>query len=270
MRSERGLWMVALLFAGLMSNASVALAAQDIFSCDSTQPGNTTVCTSNCILKTDIVCAHGNPNHQGITLTNGADLNMDGWDITFTGTPSGTLPAKVAVTAGSNSIVKNTSNNESVISGPFSQLFGGGVKCVTATGTKVSGIRVSVSSGYGIMDCRTVEDSVVESSSTVSGVGIKDVQTVTNNSVTGFLTGIGGAYAVIDRNLVTTTAAGNKGISGGTGSSVTGNVILGPGDLITAPGSISVADNYCDVNSTNCASCVSAGYCVSPRAPFSW
>jgi hypothetical protein len=279
--------------AVLLLSGSPAQAVQNIFSCDNTQAGNFAFCPSGtCVLITDIVCDPANPNHQGIKLDNGADLDMKGWDISCKAGSTCTYPA---VRMENGSILKNTGASESAITGVFS---GDAVDChyIYAGGgsAKVDGIKVNVTAARGIGDCQEVQNSVVLFSNLASvpaAAGIHlDVGLSTGGAHDNYIDGWPGSGVrvtynngkPIDHNLIVVrdySGVASYGISvsnSAASESVTDNVLFGESTLgglinvVNTP-NITISGNSCDPNTASCLSCVGAGRCVgTPTAPFSF
>lgn len=270
---ERVLSAALCLSISMFGVTSTANAVQQIFSCDSTAANNYTTCTANCELITNITCNRSNPNHNGITLTNGADLNMKGWSITFTGT--GNL--KSAITVGANSTVKNTENDESKVMGLYEGTTPA-IKCTTADNSKVSGIRVDISEGSGISGCEIVEDNVIISATTSAGNAVSgnyqaSGTVVSNNYISGFYSAIFVRPGIVDNNFIQTSAGQDNTItagSPGTGTAITDNIIMGPADeIIDLASGATASGNSCDTTTTACGTCVTNGHCRSaPVAPY--
>lgn len=233
-------------------------------------------CTTNCYLQNNQSCSNG----QGITLNNGADLDMCGHSLTCTNVDC-TSKAAVSMTASGSQLV-----NTSTLPGTIKD-FGVAVLCDN-TNSRVEGIQFENSDL--IRDCSKVIGNVFNNTSTVrfaSSPGLNSdevTDNIFNNAFTSVEVTGRTTKVTVSHNIVTMGAASADAVVLTNASNVVvdGNVFMGPGTPIvkSGTGTLTAANNYCDPNdpfdnegdsnflNDNCQSCRASGFCVDPLAPF--
>ncbi len=224
------------------------------------------------LLGGDYNCTNG----QGITLQNGADLDMHGHTLTCVSSVCGN---KAGVTmTGDSSVVKNLdAAHEAKILGPFFP----SIDCASHTGSKVTGIHFEGQANYGTVNCSKVESNVFLGSQvgniTSSGVSNSDhigdnyIAISHNTAISLF----GNKTTGIDHNLIvleqlTGTGSAPVGIelSATNSVSATNNIFMGQGGAPFSGTPATVGSNYCEPESTDCQTCIGDGSCDTPVAPF--
>jgi hypothetical protein len=278
---------VLVLSAFLLLGSAPALAVvNEISNCDANVDPDVNCTSNNCKLVADIDC--DSDNNEKITLANGNDLDLNGYDISCATGVDCTTPI---VITGSGSIVKNTGAPTSKIAGAFDV----GVDCGGYSNTKVLGITLELTDDQadGIIGCRVVENNVVRwtGSSGHGSVGIL-VEDAANSRVgenyvagkwwTGIFHQASSSNASTDHNVVVLedkTFVIQMSIWGnGTSGSVIGNVLFGgaldqSSDFLLTLNSLArptVAGNQCDPSQDSCQECISEWACMPhpASAPF--
>lgn len=244
----------------------------------------TATCTSNCYLLNSLSCTNG----QGVTLSNGADLDMCGKHITCTDTYLGACISKAAVTMTHSSSRVYSSVAPATATAGVNGVWLIDIDCAGKTGSRVDGLDFTTSN-YGTVNCATVENNFFNGLGVgVSTNGIANSDSINDNHI---IIGYGGAGIMtngasediaIFHNLIELRYS--DGLGGGTGidisgatdaSTVSGNVIIADnsaGTIIAVPYplnfTLQVQDNVCDPEITDCAACRTAGYCKPAQAGF--
>ena len=262
----------------LLCAAPAVAAVQEISNCDANVDPDVNCSSDNCKLTADIDC--DSDNNEKITLANGKDLDLNGFDISCT--PSVDCTTPIVITH-DGSIVENKSASRSAIKGDFDI----GVDCSGKANTKVLGLEFELTknSANGITGCRVVEGNVVR----WTGSGSYGNQAITvvdaansrvgDNYVAGqWARGIFheavSSNATTDHNIIVMeddTLVIQVGIwaNGDTGS-VTGNLFFGgtlpanPSDFfldVNGANPTPVDGNYCDPAQDACQDCIGSGHC---------
>lgn len=271
----RNLWRaVASAFAATLVATVNAYAVNLINDCSGS-------CNTNCTLQGDLNCN----NKDGITLSGGADLDMDGHFLTCT-TNCPTSGA-IKMTAGA-SIVKNTSASEAGIIGSFTN--GYGVSCQSNTSSEVDGIRIELtgSNTVGIRNCARVHNNVLLADVTASGntgiimADVANSDYVNDNYIEGFTFGIQAGRThnitaqhnhVVLREVTGAGGANEVGIavsvtSGSPSVFVLNNALAGDATLaqfLSFSGTIDYRGNVCDPDNALCQACSN---CAQVYAPY--
>jgi hypothetical protein len=233
-------------------------------------------CTSNVALRQNIDCSGA----TGIALSSGADLDLNGFNITC----SSSCPGSAVTINGSNSVVKNTlSGLESEISGGFSKA----VNCNGKNGSEVTGIRLqltddTINNAYGAYGCSKVDNNVLIGNGNFFSVGIYDTGVSNNDFVkNNYLDEWGAAIQTngstantVSQNIVVLRPdLGGLGSTGlyafGSGAFLwEANSLLGDpgahGQYLSPDVDTTLRNNFCDPSVTACASCSN---CSTPIAP---
>lgn len=231
----------------------------------------TATCNSNCSLDNDVSCN----NQDGIVLSGGADLDLNGHSITCT---SNCPQAAIKMSAG-NSVVKDTVGG-AVVDGPFTY----GVNCQSQSNSEVAGITIDGATN-AIYNCAKIHQNLLIGGSTTGsmGIAVADLAAsdyVIDNWVEGFAVGIGAArtHAIdIEGNTIGVLEIPGQGAeiglnalraSGTPTVNVTYNSFFGDGtsaSFMTIWTGVTYKGNFCDPDNPLCASCTN---CRQPVAPI--
>jgi hypothetical protein len=285
----------ATLSAGLivLALATSAAAVQIVSHCSDT-------CTTDCLLAANLQCCPlgANPNCDGtgpITLTNGADLDLNGFTIECQGdgvTPGSTCNYDAVTMTSSGSVVKSSAT---ATEGKITGLFVGGVDCQLKTQSRVTGIHFEGlatkgnPNNYDVENCAQVDknvffgnhDGISTGGAAIYSYGVANNDQIYDNYVQNFFIGIETPTELgikVDHNIVVTTGPNTAiGIDSSYGTSstidVNHNVIRGPFDsgvaILGSGFSTHFTQNHCEhANTTGCSFCITHGWCAPFKAPF--
>ena len=223
----------------------------------------TETCNTNCRLIANVDCI----NADGIILSGGADLDMNGKTISC----SSNCPAAAVKIAAGSSSVKNTGGGTPTITGAFTY----GVNCQNQSTSEVLGIYFEDIGGTAIKDCAKVSNNVVlgdlqGGTIGIGSTGVANSDYVRDNYVEGVSIGIAAVTSknvLIEENQIVlrdmTGGASEIGINTGvlSGSptiTITHNGFAGDATLaqyIAGTTGVTATENFCDPDSAMCQSC---------------
>lgn len=285
--------LLPLLFAALLLLQPTPANAAVISTCPAT-------CSSDCQLGENFVCPVDTP--VGVTLTNGADLDLAGNDLKCFAYEGDSDGCGTAVVAGANSRVwtsvpRSQNRPRSRIVGRWAR----GINCSGGAQTRVSGIQLRGWFGVdgAVIGCQTVEDNTVigepqlafhggSASLDPPKYGIRartaaGSNVVARNFVEGFVSPIyrpsspGPGALTIENNTIsyrdhgpsaTQATAINLFSTVSAPATVSNNIIFGDGKaplIYTNPShsSFTLSNNVCKGLSAGCDDCVATGKCVA-------
>ena len=232
---------------------------------------------TNAKLMNDIVC-DPSAGQIGITLNAGADLDMNGKTISCA---TGQLCAAAVTFTASNSIVQGGGE----VHGAFSKVIG----CDGKSGSRVTGLKFTGYSEYGMFNCTIVEQKNVMigepfggQQSAYEAVWYSTINptSVNDNYIRGFIIPIffgvtAGSAGLIDHNVLISQVRGVSFQMNNGGVTVSNNILMSDDTAGTAA-SIYVAyndsgfypNNLCNTSSNACSLCIASGRCAEPGRTF--
>lgn len=285
--------LLPLLLAALLLLQPTPANAAVISTCPAT-------CTSDCQLGPDFVCPVD--TLVGVTLTNGADLDLAGNDLKCSAYEGDFESCQTAVSAGPNSRVwtsvpRSPAHNGSRIVGRWTS----GVVCTGGGAqTRVSGIQLRgwFSGDAAILRCQTVEDNTVigEPGLVFGGTSASlfppsygivartatGSNSIARNFIEGFISPVyrsptpGPGALTIENNTISYRDHGPTATQATAiylfatvdrPATVANNIIYGDGKaplIYSNPShSVTLSNNVCKGLSAGCADCVASGKCAA-------
>jgi hypothetical protein len=235
----------------------------------------TETCSSNCTLTQNVTCEF----EDGIVLTSGADLDLNGYQISC----NHNCPQSAVKIAGSGSVVKSL-NGPGYITGGFTYQ----VNCQAYATSEITGIQINAFH-HGLKDCARVHNNLIQGgrgsgSIGVSTTGVANTDYIRDNWIEEFETAILANTAHdldIEHNQIglrEITVAGptsEVGISASTSGSADITILYNTfhgdatsADVISVSGSVDIAGNACDPDNALCTGACPECRSVGPTPPF--